>query len=87
VNAETFPSSFQQLAMFGRQRLLLLMPHICPSVSTFVQDSLLSRLQPGQRQRMQDGLKRYIRRVSSRLSVSCGHRSARVSFSGLVSLV
>ena len=24
--------------MFGRQRLLLLMPHICPSVSTFVQD-------------------------------------------------
>ena len=34
----TFPSSFQQLAMFGRQRLLLLMPHICPSVSTFVQD-------------------------------------------------
>jgi hypothetical protein len=34
----TFPSSFQQLAMFGRQRLLLLMPHFCPSVSTFVQD-------------------------------------------------
>lgn len=24
--------------MFGRQRLLLLMPHICPSLSTFVQD-------------------------------------------------
>ena len=24
--------------MFGRQRLLLLMPHICPSVSTFLQD-------------------------------------------------
>ncbi len=24
--------------MFGRQRLLLLMPHICPSVSTVVQD-------------------------------------------------
>ena len=38
LNRLTFPSSFQQLAMFGRQRLLLLMPHFCPSVSTFVQD-------------------------------------------------